>query len=150
MTSPLVFGDRSPRLALPYLFAGQAQKEVTVNEALARIDALLSPGVEGESASPPTAPAEGECWIVGPDADGSWEGREGQLALYTAGTWLFAFPQPGLRVFDRAAGAHTTWIDGWRSLSLPGKPAGGQTIDVEARAALDALIGELRGIGFGT
>ena len=150
MSNPLVFTDRSPRIALPYLFAGQAQKEITVNEALARIDALLSPCVEGESGSAPAAPADGECWIVGAEADGSWEGHEGQLALFTAETWLFAVPQPGFRVFDRAAGSHVTWINGWKSPSLPGEPAGGSTIDVEARAALGALIEELRSIGIGT
>ena len=35
--------DTSPNLALPYLLANQAQKHVTVNEALRRLDAA-NPG----------------------------------------------------------------------------------------------------------
>ena len=56
----------SARLGLPFLAAGQAQKEVTHNEALALIDAGLSPAAEtiGVTA-PPSAPALGQCWIVG-------------------------------------------------------------------------------------
>ena len=72
MSNPLVFTDRSPRTGLPYLFAAQAQKEVTVNEAIARIDAMLSPCVEGETSSATADPVEGECWIVGEGADGIW------------------------------------------------------------------------------
>ena len=33
--------DGTPRWALPFLFAGQAQKEMFHNEALVRIDALV-------------------------------------------------------------------------------------------------------------
>ena len=136
MTDPLIFTDRSPLTGLPYLFAGQAQKEPTVNEALARIDALLSRSVEGESGSPPPDPADGECWIVGTSANGPWDG-------------LFAPPQPGWQVYDRAAGLRRTWMDGWRAPTLPDEPAGGTTIDVEARAAIAALIEELRSAAVG-
>ena len=149
MTEPLIFADRSPRAGLPYLFAGQAQKEPTVNEALARIDALLSRSVEGESGSPPPDPADGECWIVGTGASGSWHGHEGDLAFFTAGAWLFASPQPGWQVYDRAAGLQRSWIDVWRAPTLPSLPAGGATIDVEARAAIAAIIEELRSAAIG-
>lgn len=150
MSDPLAFTDRSPRNNLPYLFAGQAQKEATVNEAVARIDALLGPCVEGEADSPPASPVEGDCWIVGGGAKGSWAGHVGELAILAAGTWLFAAPQPGMRVFDQSATSHRTWIDGWRSPALPTDPAGGATIDVEARAALAMLLANLREIGMGT
>ena len=149
MTDPLSFTDRSPLTGLPYLFAGQSQKEPTVNEALARIDALLSRSVEGESGSPPPAPADGECWIVGTSANGPWDGHDGDLAFFTAGAWLFAPPQPGWQVYDRAAGLRRTWIDGWHAPTLPAEPAGGTTIDVEARAVIAALIEELRSAAVG-
>ena len=57
--------DVTARFALPVLKAGQAQKEVTHNEALARVDALLHPVVESMAlAVPPPAPEPGRGWLV--------------------------------------------------------------------------------------
>ena len=61
----------TPRHQLPYLAVGQAQKEITHNQALVRIDALLQPLVEAELSAPPASLAEsqaGKCWLVGPFA----------------------------------------------------------------------------------
>lgn len=149
MSTPLVFAARSPRNALPYLFAAQAQKEVTVNEALARIDALLRPAVEGANAAPPASPVEGECWIVGTAAEGAWEGHDGELASYCAGSWLFTTPDAGTAVYHKAAGIVLRWNNGWQSLALPAAPSGGATVDQEARACLTTLIDSLRQAGIG-
>ena len=150
MSDPIVFTARSARMNLPFLFAAQAQKEATVNEALARIDSLLAPSVVGETAAPPASSADGECWIVGADALDAWAGHDGELAMFTGGTWMFAAPQPGMTVFDQAAAHFRRWIDGWQALALPVAPTGGATIDIEARAAIAALIDELRTSGMGT
>lgn len=151
MSTPLQFDARSPRNALPYLFASQAQKEVTVNEALARIDALLHPAVEGANTAPPASPADGECWIVGTGtpAEGAWEGHEGQIACFTAGAWLFTTPALGTEVYYKAAGVVVRWNNGWQSLALPPAPTGGTIVDQEARACITALIEGLRGAGIG-
>ena len=149
MTIPLALTGRSPRADLPFLFAAQAQKEATVNEALARIDALLAPCVEGESAAAPASPSAGESWIVAPAAQGIWEGHEGSLATFVAGTWVFAAPVDGMRTFDRSSGSVRIWIEGWQSVTLPSEPSGGSTIDVEARQAISALIAQLSNIGLG-
>lgn len=147
MTEPLVFTARSAHADLPFLFAAQAQKEATVNEALARIDALLAPSVAGEAASPPASPVDGECWIVAADPQGSWTGHAGELAFHAGGTWLFAEPRPGMALFDTSAQCVRRWIDGWRTVALPAEPSGGTTIDSEARAAIATLIDGLRNAG---
>ena len=50
----------TPRLALPLLAMAQAQKEVTHNEALILLDALIYATVEdGPIVAPPAEPAEG-------------------------------------------------------------------------------------------
>lgn len=48
--------SQSPNLALPYLAAGQAQKHVTVNEALRLLDALVQAAVESAALSAPPGP----------------------------------------------------------------------------------------------
>ena len=149
MSTPLEFHARSTRNDLPYLFVAQAQKEATVNEALARIDALLRPVVEGESGTPPADPADGICWIVGADAQGAWAGREGALAFHVAGSWMYALPAEGTMVFDRAQGVLRHWRGGWQAVALPVSPTGGETIDTQARAAIEALISQLRTFGMG-
>ena len=85
MSDPITFASASPRLGLPLLFAGQSQKEIFVNEAHALVDALLHAAVEGESDAPPSAPEEGECWLVGDAPSGAWTDRAGTLASYQAG-----------------------------------------------------------------
>ncbi len=56
----------SPRLSLAFLSAGQAQKEITHNEALQSLDILVSAAVEeAPRATPPVSPTIGSCYIVG-------------------------------------------------------------------------------------
>lgn len=87
----------TPRLGLPLLAVAQAQKEATHNEALVVLDALVHAAVEaGPIAAPPLDPAEGQCWIVDPMPVGEWAGREGLIALWTAGGWRFLVPREGL------------------------------------------------------
>ncbi len=147
MTDP-VFESTSPRFALPLLFAGQAQKEGHVNEALSRIDALLHLAIEATQATPPATPAEGQCWIVGSGAGGSWTGKDGQIACFTGGNWLFAIPRDGMRVLDRGAEQEMRYAGGWLQPERPAAASGGTVIDSEARATIAALITalELAGI----
>ena len=144
MTDPIAFAASTPRHDLPTLFAGQAQKEFTLNEALARIDALLQPVVEGEANAPSASPSEGESWIVGSAPTGSWGGHAGSLASYTAGNWLFAAPVRGMRVFDKAAGRYAIWDNGWTRAAAVAAPTGGTTADTQARAAIAGLIAALK------
>lgn len=95
----------------------------------------------------PTDPAEGDCWLVGPDAAGEFEGKAGHLAFRQAGAWCFAAPQEGMRLFDRSAGQFLVHISGWRRGEAVSAPAGGQTVDAEARMAIDQLIAALTHLG---
>lgn len=147
MTDPIVFTSASPRYRLPLLFAGQSQKEVFVNEAHALADALLHPAVDGEADDPPAGPGEGECWLVGSAPTGAWSGHGGELASYQAGGWIFVAPRDGLRVLDRATGQDIRYLGGWQRTAAPVEPAGGTTVDVEARAALTSLMSALIAAG---
>ncbi len=147
MTEPLTFPSLTPRHALPLLFAGQAQKEATVNAAHALADLLLHPAVEGEATAPPPGPAAGECWLVAPGATGAFAGRSGSIAGYIAGTWVFADAHDGMRAYDRASGQYLVHAAGWVRQAAPVAPTGGGTVDSQARSAIADLILALRAVG---
>lgn len=150
MPDPPITTARTPRHALPYLFPGQTQKEGFVNEALARLDALVQPSVLGELATPPAAPASGDSYIVGTQPQGEWAGHSGAIATWSENQWLFAIARPGMRVFDAAYGALVV-CDGvgiWHRASAPPRPAGGSVQDAEARTAIAAIADGLRALGF--
>jgi len=55
----------TPRLRLPFLSPGQAQKELIHNEALQMLDALVCPVVNmTDGIAPPEKPAPGSCYVV--------------------------------------------------------------------------------------
>ena len=147
MPDPISFTSASPRFALPLLFTGQAQKEYFVNEAHALTDALLHLAIAGEATAPPPAPEEGDCWLVQAPASGEWTGQEGAIACRQAGVWLFVTPRDGLRAFHRATGQDWRYAGGWQVPALITPPAGGTTIDIEARNAIGAILAALAEAG---
>ena len=138
------FTGSTPRFALPYLFAGQTQKEFFVNEAHALIDLLLQPVIDGESNTPPPAPIEGETWLVDDNPTGLWTDQAGAVAGFIGGNWLFIPPVNGLRVWDRAVNQQLIYRDSWQQPQEPTDVTGGSVVDIELRAAFTQLIEALR------
>jgi len=147
MPDPVSFPSHTPRLALPLLFAGQAQKEVTVNEALTLADFLLHTAVEDVAGSPPATPAVGQAWLVAAASTGAWAGHEGDVACWSDGGWRFITPSNGMRIYSRSAGAFLLYGSSWQSFHKPADPVGGSVIDAEARAAISAMIALLASAG---
>lgn len=139
----------TPRFALPMLGVAQAQKEVTHNEALTLIDALVHATAEaGPLNDPPAEPEEGRCWLVGAAPTGDWSGQGHGIAIWTAGGWRFVAPQAGMAVVRLADGARLRFDDSeWVAPAAIATPSGGSTIDVEARSVLSALILHLEAQG---
>ena len=108
---------------------------------------MLHPAVEGGADAPPSAPAEGDCWIVGISPSGEWAEHAEALACRQAGSWLFVTPRDGLRVLDKSAGREAFYRGGWRRAPAIPKPTGGSTIDNEARVAISLLIDALSNAG---
>lgn len=131
----------SPRLALPLLVSGQAQKELTHNEALLLIDMALMPLVESVgTTTPPTAPHPGQCWIVGTSPSGAWSGAANRLAAWTADGWRTMALPVHAEVRERASGRRWALGEGgWVAAPAWAKATGGDTVDTQARAALDRL-----------
>jgi hypothetical protein len=154
----------SARLALPFLAAGQAQKELTHNEAMALIDVGLAPAAQSFGLDEsPSAPVAGQCWIVGDDPTGVWTGQAGALACWTESGWRFLPAIEGLAVWlqDQRLWA-VREADGWvignlraarlvvdgiqvvGARGLPvAAPTGGAVVDAEARSAIAAILDRL-------
>lgn len=156
------------RLSLPFLSVGQAQKEFTVNEAFQTLDLVAVGAVEEPPlATPPVSPALGACYIVAEDATDAWAGKSQCVAGWTSGGWRTITPIEGMSMSVRSTGTTATYRGGvWEIGQVRGaalviadeqvvgsraaaiaSPAGGATIDTEARVAIDAILGALRGHG---
>ena len=147
MSDPITFDSVTPRLALPLLFAGQAQKEFTVNEALLRADLALHCTIEDEVAAPPTSPVAGQAWLVATAPTGAFAGHAAAVAGFTANGWRFIAARSGLRVYDKASLCFRHYTDSWQLCVVPATPSGGTTIDQEARAAFGNLLAKLVSAG---
>lgn len=95
--------DQSPRLQLPFVQPSQAQKHVTHNEALLKLDALVQLTVESfGTTTPPALPQDGEVYALGVAPTGDWAGQDGMLAVYKENAWSFIAPQDGWRAWGKA------------------------------------------------
>jgi hypothetical protein len=160
--------DSTDRLQFPFIIQGQAQKELTHNEALTRADIAIQSVVVAVGVTiVPVAPLLGQCWIVGAGATGVWAGQEGALAGWTSGGWRFVTPFEGMAVWSLAdqkwvQRTSTAWAVGAAnaaSYAINGttvvksqrapiaNPVGGTVIDSESRIALEAILTALRGHG---
>lgn len=88
--------DTTAHLALPFIMAAQAQKHVTMNEALRMLDGIVQLAVlDRDLTAPPGSPAEGDRYIPANGATGAWAGWDGSIAYWIDGAWLKILPAPG-------------------------------------------------------
>jgi hypothetical protein len=125
--------SETPNLALPLLAAAQAQKHVTHNEALLRLDVLTQLVViDRNLANPPASPSDGQCWIVGGSPSGAWANHAGEIAAFQDGAWMFYEPRPGWKARVLGDGSDVIWTGstweeaggGGGGSSLPTAPHG--------------------------
>ncbi|AXC50158.1 DUF2793 domain-containing protein [Paracoccus suum] len=121
--------DTTSRLKLPLLQAAQAQKHVTLNESLVRLDGLVNLVLEeANRLAPPEVVVDGLCYGVAPGAVDAWAGQGGQIAIGSNGGWVYVAPRPGMSAWDRSTGARLVWAGsgGWivGALTLAASGAG--------------------------
>lgn len=157
--------ETTHRFGFPLLSAGQAQKELTHNEALVKADMLMHTVVQAiDPPAVPDAPEAGQCWIVGEQSSGPWAGQTGAIASWTAGGWRFAAPVEGMEVWSLADEMPARFLGGtWQigrvqasSVRIGGErvvgprhgaipdPEGGASVDAQARQAIAMILGALR------
>lgn len=149
--------SNTSNLQLPYLAVGQAQKHVTLNQSLRRLDAILQLSVvSATTTAQPASPVDGSVYIVPPGKTGAnWAGfANWSLGYYRDGAWEQITPREGwiayVRDTDRLM-IHTgaSWGDLGAGLHLSasdrllGRASSGPGVaeEVACTAAGRALIG---------
>ncbi|WP_105372992.1 DUF2793 domain-containing protein [Neorhizobium huautlense] len=112
--------DTTANLEMPFILPSQAQKHVTHNEALLKLDALVHLAIVAEQAMPPGSPAEGDCYLVAAAPTGAWTGRQAQIASWQDGYWAFSQPKIGWRAWF-AVNSRLKVFTGveWQDIPLP-------------------------------
>lgn len=113
--------SQSTRLGFPYLASGQAQKHVTVNESLLRLDALVHLSARSATtAAQPAAPDDGDLYILPAAKTGAAWGAMagGALAYYRDGVWEELTPKPGWRCYaEDEAALYARNASAWRRIA---------------------------------
>lgn len=94
--------DATTRLQLPFILPAQAQKHVTHNAALLRLDALVQTSALSASVSAqPAAPADGDIYLLPAGKTGAAWGAmgDGALAFWRDGVWEQLAAKDGWTVY---------------------------------------------------
>lgn len=99
----------TPNLGITLIEASQNQKEVTMNEALIKIDASINSNIiDKDLSTPPGSPTTGAMYIIGATATGDWAGHENEIAFYNGG-WKFIEPSNGMSVYVLDEAMYYKW-----------------------------------------
>jgi hypothetical protein len=112
--------DETVNLALPYILPSQAQKHVTHNEALQRLDAIVQLVISAELPAPPDTPIEGDCYLIAAASAGPWLGKSGLIAFRQDGAWILIQPREGWQAWFLSEARLRVLTSGtWAEISLP-------------------------------
>lgn len=155
----------SPRLGLPFLAPGRAQKEVTHNEALLALDAMVQAVCAGPPGNtPPTTASDGQLFLCADTPTGAWAGQAQAVAHKTPSGWRFTQAFEGMALTDQSTGMSWTfrnggWVQGslivaevrvdgrkviGGQLSAIADPVGGPVLDAETRSAVASILAAMR------
>ncbi|MGH1369944.1 MAG: DUF2793 domain-containing protein [Maritimibacter sp.] len=112
--------ETSPRLALPFMQAAQAQKHVTHNEALRLLDAVVHLTILGfDAETPPALPSDGDAYALGLSPVGAWAGHAGKVATWLDAAWTFLTPVEGWVAVEAGAATFSVYSSGnWTNPNL--------------------------------
>lgn len=129
--------DDTANLELPFIMPSQAQKHVTHNEALRKLDVAVQLSLVAIRPQPPASADEGDCFAIAAPATGVWTGRDGRVAVWQDGAWAYLHPRAGWRAWNLAT-SRLLVHDGaqWRALPLP-DDAACQTLGISATASAE-------------
>lgn len=116
----------TPNLTVTLLESSQSQKEITVNEALQRLDAVLNMhALDKDLSTPPATPSAGDTYIVGVSATDVWAGKEGQIAYFQQ-IWHFIEPRAGFLLWVADEAKYYSYSgSSWAAFEVSGGASGG-------------------------
>lgn len=123
----------TPNLQIAYLEAAQAQKHVTVNEALRLLDALVqTAAISRTVASQPAAPVDGDLYILPPGkTGGAWGAMaDHALAHWRDGVWVALPAREGWTTYVRDEDQHVVFSGAaWGPLRGSGATGGNRLLN---------------------
>ena len=117
----------SSNLVLSFLAVGQAQKHVTVNETIRKLDAIVQLSVvSATTTAQPGAPFDGAVYIIPSGKSGDqWAAFDnGSLGYYRDGAWVEITPREGWLAFVKDTDQLLAWTGAAWALFAPGKLLG--------------------------
>jgi len=122
-------------LKLPLVAPAQAQKHVTVNEALSRLDGVVQMVLEEIDQANPPAEVAG-AFSIGAGATGDWFGQDGRIAIASNEGWDFVTPEKGWSAFVKSTGAYAifdgaSWFANAQTLTANGAGIALETVEVD-------------------
>ncbi|MEH6833846.1 MULTISPECIES: DUF2793 domain-containing protein [Falsihalocynthiibacter] len=124
-------------LGLPLVQPSQAQKHITVNESLAKLDGLTQLIlISISTGTPPLSASDGASYGVPIGGVNAWAGHDGEVAIFSNGGWVFSNPQTGWRAWiaDQAYLAlfdGSTWAQGAVAQSPNGAKSGFSVLEFD-------------------
>ncbi|WP_411816577.1 DUF2793 domain-containing protein [Hyphococcus sp. DH-69] len=112
--------EQSPRLALSYVQPNQAQKHVTVNETIRRLDALTQMTVRSRTiAAEPEMPSDGDIYILATPTGDVWSSfDDDDVVAFQDGAWERISPVAGMRAWVADENLLVVYDgSGWTTLS---------------------------------
>jgi hypothetical protein len=116
--------SNSSNLVLPYLAVGQAQKHVTVNETIRKLDAIVQLSVvSATTTAQPGSPDDGAVWILPSGKSGDhWASfADGSLGYYRDGAWVEITPREGWLAYVRDTEELLVWSGAAWAMFAPGR-----------------------------
>lgn len=129
----------SDRLLITELAQSQSNRSVTVNEAIAKLEAgaSLFTAVSLGDNTPPVSPVarDGDQYVLGTAPTGAWSGHGREIAIFHNDAWFFLPPLYGMIAYAQDEEAYY-YFDGssspgtWTTLSLGGGVSDGDKGDI--------------------
>lgn len=135
---------RTSELSLPLVMPAQAQKHVTVNQALAILDTVTQLRVKDSlTTTPPPSAGDGDAFLVPAGAGEAWAGKAGMIAAWSNGGWSYLTPRPGWRAWDeRLAGWQmfdgSVWVPNALAVSAGGARLSARVLEFDHEIAAGA------------